>query len=199
VTSAYAPRGHAELEAAIISPRELTDWQLLFAGLATLQDAGALRNELERRATVIQEPEPQPMPPGLVWDERLTQRGATFIPATVNAGETYWRLVRAEWRDVEQSRGLHHILVEVVDEQWKRVVGQLVRFSWATGSEVKAVEAKPNDEYGVDMPMNALAPSYACQIHALSDRVEGMGLGTLENPHLGEHTSTYLVFQRAIA
>ncbi|MCX7670300.1 MAG: hypothetical protein N2439_09535, partial [Anaerolineae bacterium] len=36
-------------------------------------------------------------PADRIWDPRLTQRGTTLIPATVQPGQGYWRLVKGVW------------------------------------------------------------------------------------------------------
>ncbi len=48
----------------------------------------------------------------LDWDERLNERGATFVPAQVASGQAYWRLVRAVWYDEQESQRKHHIFVD---------------------------------------------------------------------------------------
>ena len=48
---------------------------------------------------------------------RLTQRGVLLTHTTAVPG---WRVVRAEYRDVAQSQGRHHIYVDVLDENGVR-------------------------------------------------------------------------------
>lgn len=135
--------------------------------------------------------------PILYYDERLHARGVRIIRAQPEPGHTVWRVVAGEWRDVEQSDGKHSVFLEVLDEAGSRVVGVPVNFFWPTGGEVKNTESKPNDDYAIDFPMHNAHNSYNVEIWgAVSDKIEGLGLGTLDEPWRPAHTSFRFTFQR---
>lgn len=131
-----------------------------------------------------------------LWDSRLDQRGAILTPATPAPGESYWQLVRGEWRNEAESQGLHHILVDVLDRAGGRLPHVGVRFWWADGQEIKLTERKPGEDYAVDFPMFAAGWAYGVQIvDGPSDRVDHLGLGTIAAPWAGVHTSYRFAFQ----
>ncbi len=139
-------------------------------------------------------------PPGLPprqWDPRLDQRGAILQPAQVQPGQGYWRLVEATWLDEQESQGRHSIMVDLVDETGKRVVGAPVRFWWADKDEILLTQEKPGEPFAVDFAMYAVAPAYGAAPADANpaDRVWGMGLGSIEQPDLAVLTSYRLVWQ----
>jgi hypothetical protein len=135
------------------------------------------------------------------WDSRLTERGAYLEPATVSTGEGYWRLVAARWFDHNESQGRHHILIDLLDADGQRQVGIPVRISWRDGESLVFTEEKRDEAFATNYAMYALAPAYGAAPHdgAPADRVEGMGLGNLTEPHLAHHTSYGLTWQWTIA
>ncbi len=135
------------------------------------------------------------------WDPRLDQRGAVLIEATVTPGQGYWRLIRARWYDEAESAGRHHIFVDVLDEDDVREVGVPVLITWPDDSEIVTTEAKPGEEYATNFAMFSLAPAYAAQPDngAPADRVDGMGMGTIEDPTHAVHTSYGLVWRWTVA
>jgi hypothetical protein len=143
---------------------------------------------------------PTPVPVR-VWDPRLDLRGAFLVEATVVPGQGYWRLVRARWYNVDESQGLHHIRMDTLDQAGDRTTGVPLRVSWPSGASTVYSEAKPGEEYAANMAMYALAPAYAVRPDdgAPADLVDGMGLGTIEDPIHAHHTSYGLVWQWAIA
>jgi len=139
-------------------------------------------------------PRPALAPP--VWDPRLTALGVRLEPAAVPPGVYYWRLVEARWADGQESGGKHTIYVEVLDPRGNRVVGQPVVFEWSSGSQTLAVENKPAPDWGVNFAMYATLGSYSARVGVeSSDRVIGMGLGTIEDPDFTVHTCFYLTFR----
>ena len=143
-------------------------------------------------------------PPGLPprrWDPRLDQRGTVLQPAQVQPGQGYWRLVEAAWLDEEESGGRHHILVDVLDSQGRRMVGVPVRFWWNGGEDIQPTQAKPGEPFAVDFAMYAVAPAYgaAPADGSPADQVWGMGLGSIEQPYFTIHTSYRLVWQWTVA
>ncbi len=139
--------------------------------------------------------------PSIVWDSRLTERGAYLEPATVRAGEGYWRLVEARWFDHNESEGRHHILIDSLDINGERQSGVSIEIRWRDGSSTVQSEEKAGEPFAANYAMYALAPAYSAQPAdgAPADRVEGMGLGELSEPHLAFHTSYGLIWRWTIA
>jgi hypothetical protein len=147
-------------------------------------------------ATPTETPTPRPTLPPRVLDPRLTDLGVRVEPAFVAAGQPYWRLVEAHWADQREANGKHSIFVEVLDRNDQRAVGQPVVVQWADGNVVLLVEDRPLPDWGVNFPMYNTLGSYSVSVGgAPSDRLAGMGLGTIETPHYKIHTSFYLVFR----
>lgn len=138
---------------------------------------------------IVVAPAPTPAP-SLDWDPRLDLRGAYLIPAQDGA----WRLVRARWLDEAESAGRHHIYIDTLDADGKRVTGVTVRIAWAGGEATVTTEAKPGEPYAANFPMFAVAPAYSAQPTG-SDLVGGLGLGSIEQPAYAIHTSYELIWQ----
>jgi len=141
-----------------------------------------------------------------IWDPRLTQRGTILIPATVQPGQGYWRLVKAVWYAEHEPPfdGQHHIFIDMLDSQGQRQTGAPVEITSLDGLDVFATlitEAKPGELYAANFPMYRLAPAYraAPSDGSPADVVTGMGLGSIEQPNYSIHTSYGFVWQRAIA
>lgn len=134
------------------------------------------------------------MPP-VEWDDRLTQRGAVLRPYTGNA-DSYWKIVKAAWMDEQESGGKHHVFVEVLNKDGNREVGVPVMFGWQSGNEIKKSEAKPTENYAVDFPMFAVAPAYWVTIPDDADTLDGLGMGSIEQPNYAIHTSYHVTFQK---
>lgn len=139
---------------------------------------------------------PRPTLVPLVWDPRLTALGVRLEPAAVPPGVGYWRLVEARWANEQESGGDHTIYVEVLSPRGARVVGQPVVFEWSTGSLTLAVQDRPPPDWGINFPTFGTLGSYSARVGVeLSDRVVGMGMGTVEAPDFTIHTNFYLVFR----
>ncbi len=127
------------------------------------------------------------------WDSRLSGLGVTLTRANAGYGQPVYRLVNARYQDEVESGGLHHIYVEVLDENGQRIPGQPVTQLWATGRATGFTENKPFPEYAVNFPMyGAQGPdNYVVFIpDAASDVVNGLGLPA-------SHLVSYLLtFQR---
>ncbi len=138
----------------------------------------------------------------IVWDTRLTARGAYVIPAQRQAGQGYWRLVRGQWFDVndEPFAGKHHIFVDVLDAAGNRLVGAPVRLA---ATDVRTIygylgtEAKPGEPYAGSFVMSEIAPAYRVEPSdgAPAEAVAGLGLGTIEFPAMAMLTSYGLTWQ----
>ncbi len=151
---------------------------------------------------LIQRPESQPTPtPTREWDPRLDQRGAVLIPAVVQPGQGYWRLVKAVWFNEEEGGGRHHIFMDALNPAGQRVVDVPVRVYWPENEATVKTQAKPGEPYAGDFAMFVVAPAY----NALpndgnpADEVRGMGLGSVEQPFHTIHTSYGLTWRWTIA
>lgn len=134
--------------------------------------------------------------PAREWDEDLDRRGVTLETYTPKPGESYWRLVRAEYRDAQMSGGRHHIYVDVLDAAGERVPGVDVLVQWADGEFVIVTETKPGEEAAANFPMYAAGRAYTARVAVgPSDGVAGLGLGSVEQPSMGIHVSYLLVWQ----
>ena len=108
----------------------------------------------------------------------------------------YWRLVEACWTDEQEPAGKHAIYIEGLDARGGRVVGQPVIFEWSSGNLTLPVENRPPPDWGVNFPMFATLGSYSTRVGIeLSDRVVGMGMGTVDAPGFTIHTCFYLTFR----
>lgn len=145
-------------------------------------------------------PPPPPVPtsqwvPSSGWDSRLTELGVYLNRAQTSPGQTVFRLVNARFEDESQANGLHHIYVEVLDENGQRILGQPVIQVWHDGQAVGHTEDKPRPEYALNFPMyGAQGPdNYGVYVlGAPSDVVNGMGLPA------GQPVNYRLTFQRSI-
>ncbi len=135
------------------------------------------------------------------WDSRLDLRAATLISATVMPGKCYWRLIKAVWYDEEQSQGRHHIFVDTRDGQDQRQIGVRIEIGFTDGPDYIVTEAKPGEQYAKDYAMFAHAPAYSARPDgdAPADKVDGMGLGSIDQPNLGIHTSYGLIWRWTLA
>lgn len=143
-----------------------------------------------------------PTPVPREWDRRfdlLLYRWVWMQEAQVSSGQWYWRLIRARYLDNIEARGLHHIFVEVLDENGQRIYGPTVVIEH--GGEVERFPypdyEKLGEEYALNYPMTGLLGGYNAYIDGLpSDKIFGMGLGTWMEPQMTHHTCFLLTFQR---
>ncbi len=139
---------------------------------------------------------PRPAPQARSLDPRLSDLGVRIEPAFVGEGKPYWRLVKASWTNERESGGKHSVYVEVLDANGNRAIGQPVVVKWADGNVILPVENKPPPDWGVNFPMYSTLGSYSVSLGgAPSDRVVGLGLGTVEAPRFTVHTCFYLTFR----
>ncbi len=154
---------------------------------------------------VVAEAPPPPEPEVAVaavapraWDPRLDALGVRVEEAQVEPGQQYWRLIEARWADEQESGGKHHIYVEVLDENGNRIVGQPVTVWWGDGTHTAPIEDKDPPDYGYNYQMYAAGNAYNVKVEGMpSDTLYGAGMGDIERPRYGIHTSYYLVYQRA--
>jgi len=150
--------------------------------------------------TVLPTQEPQ-AESDLDWDARLDQRGAVLVRATVTPGQGYWRLVKAVWYNHIEAQGRHHIFMDTLDESGNRQSGVTMQIAWPGGNATVQSEAKAGEPFAANYPMYSLAPAYGVfpANGAPADRVEGLGLGEINEPYLAYHTSYGLTWRWSIA
>ena len=144
--------------------------------------------------------------PTVDWDPRLTQRGAEIVPAEVESGESYWRLVKAVWYDENEPpvAGQHHIFIDTLDAMDERHTGVpvLIRSIWGP-QDLGTVytEAKPGELYAANWPMWEVAPCYsATPVDGVpADGVTNMGMGSIGLPTWKIHTSYGLIWKWTVA
>ncbi len=131
------------------------------------------------------------------WDPRLDDLGVVLEPAPIEPGEPHWRLVAAQWADPVESVGRHNIFFEVLDQNGERATDQPVIVEWPGGDLTIFIKPGPPPEWGADFPMFNTLGSYDSYVggDVPSDRVTGMGMGTVEHPDFKFHTSFYLTFR----
>lgn len=120
-----------------------------------------------------------------------------IVDANVQPGQSYWQLVSAYWQNKEESGNDHTIYINVLDENGSRIAGQPVEIRWADGSLTLFTEDKPAPEYTTNFPMYGTLGSYSVSIPGLpSDTIQGLGMGTPEQPAFTIHTNFLLTFKR---
>lgn len=134
----------------------------------------------------------------LEWDPRLDALGVKLVRAQPAASETCYRLVKATWLNEAEAGGRHHIYVDVLDEEGKRIIGQRVIVSNG-GQTVLVTEDKPYPELSCNFPMYAILGTYSRQVEGVSDVVTDLGMGSAELPGYKLHTCFELTFQRETA
>jgi hypothetical protein len=117
----------------------------------------------------------------LDWDSRLDALGVALVPAESCEGGC-WKLVSAQYLGEQQSQGLHHIYIKLLDEQGN----QLADTPWHTfysGGDVRIMSKAAPDWsdfamyscYFPDRERGAYS-AFAGDNVAQSDRVTGLGL-----------------------
>jgi hypothetical protein len=148
--------------------------------------------------TAVPTATPCPAPVIRTLDGRLPLLGVRVEPASVSRGQPYWRLADAYWTDEAESGGKHSIYIEVLNVDGNRTLGQQVVVEWTDGSAILVTKDMPLPEYGVNFPMYSALGSYAVRVLGYpSDRICGLGLGTIDAPNFTIHTCFYLTFQLA--
>jgi len=118
----------------------------------------------------------------------------------VSPGQGYWRLTQRIWFNTSESQGRHHIFIDTLNESGKRQTDVEVVIQWSDGATTVSTATKPGEAYAADFPMFARAPAYNARPNdgAPADEVVGMGLGELDDPDHGHHTSYGLTWQWTI-
>jgi len=154
--------------------------------------------------TPTTEPTPVPTPttpPVAVIElsEVLQQLKVWIEPAVVPVGGNYWRLAEARWLNEDEALGRNYIFVEVVDSTGKRIIGQDVTIAWKDDSTVITTNKSPSEPYALDYGMNASGNAYDVWVAGLpSDKLRGLGMGTVAEPLSSTKTAFWLKFQQTI-
>ncbi len=78
--------------------------------------------------------------------------GVEIIPAAVEPGQAYWKVISVRHLTPEENNKRHHILLDAVDEAGERLYGSLFTILWDGGSDTVTIEKEP-PEPGVNFPM----------------------------------------------
>ncbi|MBI5878725.1 MAG: hypothetical protein HZB53_13830 [Chloroflexi bacterium] len=130
----------------------------------------------------------------VTWDKRLDELQVQLKQPAVAKGQHTWRATKVEYLDTEESRGLHHIYVETLDERGERVLGQAVWVTWPGGQSRIVTEDKAAPEYAANFPMYGPVGSYQVKVDGSSDVVDGLGMESGGRAHV----SFKIVFQRMV-
>lgn len=126
--------------------------------------------------------------------------GVRIVPVQGVSEGPIWRVVRVHHLTPQENGGRHHIFIDMLDEDGKRINGAEARVTWDGGEQIVRVD-KPPSEPGTNFPM------WRWQVCA----VEGVGLPSdrVENLHTGHpdeapgntlfHHSFLVVFKRTQA
>ncbi len=153
-------------------------------------------------------PQPQTIPGGLWpgslppidWDIRLSAKlepPVQLVPAQVQSGQTYWRLIRAYWQTPEEGHDKYHIFVNVLNKDGVPITQPIIVENG--GKLTVQAESKPDVEYLINFPMNGTLGSYSVYVAGdmPSDRINGLGLGYTKGGK--DHTCFLLTFQETMA
>ncbi len=96
--------------------------------------------------------------------------GVEIIPAAVEPGQEYWKVIVVHHLTPEENSGRHHIFLDAVDEAGNRLYGTLFTISWDGGSDTVVIEHQP-PEPGANFPMWKWQVCSVEGVGAPSDRV----------------------------
>lgn len=147
---------------------------------------------------------PVPQPERNV-DPRAIERGVRVETPSMAPGQQYWFADDIRWYDEQEADQLgpdHHIMVDVLDKDDQRVVGQGVVIKWPTDQDTIFTEAKPGEPYAVGFGMSPSRNEYSTWVEdgLPSEKVTGIGMGA-ETPsgfNRGIHTSTGVKFKKRV-
>ncbi len=136
-----------------------------------------------------------PSDPSVIWDPRLPGLNVSLVPANVLDGNYYWKLIRADYQDGNESGGNHNMYYIVTDENATPVANQIV---WQTWPDDSASTPTKNDGtadiamWANYWPQDGPGP-YNGYVGGLpSDEVRGMGLPG------NNHVNFILYFQKTL-
>lgn len=96
--------------------------------------------------------------------------GVEIIPAKVEPGQPYWKVVRIHHLTPEENFYRHYVFLDAVNESGERLYGTIFKVTWDGGSDTVIVDKHPPDA-GTDFP---LWKWQVCSVQAMgapSDRV----------------------------
>ena len=96
--------------------------------------------------------------------------GVEIIPAAVEPGQAYWKVIRVHHLTPEENNGRHHIFLDAIDERDERLYGTLFTILWDGGSDTVIIEKEP-PEPGANFPMWKWQVCSVEGVGAPSDRV----------------------------
>jgi len=142
---------------------------------------------------------PGSLPP-IDWDIRLSAKlepPVKLVPADVQPGQTYWRLIRAQWQTPEEGGDKFHIFANVLNKDGVPITQPIIVENG--GKLTVAAEPKPDSEYLINYPMSGTLGAYSVYVagDTPSDRIDGLGLGYYKGGK--DHTCFLLTFQETTA
>jgi hypothetical protein len=78
--------------------------------------------------------------------------GVEIIPAAVEPGQLYWKVIRVHHLTPEENGGRHHIFLDAVNGSDERLYGTLFTIFWDGGGDTVTIEKQP-PEAGANFPM----------------------------------------------
>jgi hypothetical protein len=114
--------------------------------------------------------------------------GVEIVPAQVEPGQEYWKVIRVHHLTPEENHYRHHIFLDAVDEKGERLYGTIFNISWDGGSDTVMVEKHP-PEAGADFPMWKWQICSVEAVGAPSDRVVNL---RTDHPQEGEGNDLFL-------
>jgi hypothetical protein len=128
-----------------------------------------------------------------------TRYGVQIRPVSDPTAQKYWRVVGVHHLTGSENMGNHHVYIDVLDEEGRRINGSRLVLAQDGAAPLYAVVDKPANEAGTNFPMwSNTRATVAVQDALPSEAVTG-----LRSDHADEevgntwgHHSFYLVFQR---
>lgn len=126
----------------------------------------------------------------LGWDDRLTDIGVVLEPALDCSGGC-WRIVDAYYLDEQESGGLHHLFIKLLDEHGNQVGGLPWRVTYPDGNI--RILSKPAPDWADFALYDCFNPeterggytAFASDDPARSDWISGMGLVSCHHVSFG--------------
>ena len=158
--------------------------------------------------TVVQETKEEGTVAGYQGNQ-ATGFGAVVTPATVGAGEKWWRVVQVRHLPQEENGRRHHVYVDAVDEAGQRVQDARLRIAWDWEGRRQDEQAPP---VPLDKPVGEAAgnvPIEKGQIIRVAITGDGLASDVVSGLHTNwpdeqpgntvGHHSFHVIFQRAVA
>jgi hypothetical protein len=126
--------------------------------------------------------------------------GVAVIPAAVEPGQTYWKVIRVHHLTPEENNKRHHIFINAIDEEGNRLPGARFLIAWDGGSDTVTIE-DGTGAYGANFPIWKWQVCSVEGLDAPSDRVINLRTDHPDEPegNLMFHHSFAITFQRTLA